>query len=436
HPSPARKSENAPSQETVNSSEKKWKTAQQKTSESAELCAVLTGNLTSIEKEINALSEKLNLHSDISSAKNENRIKFNELIQKQKEINLKITEKQRLNSLLPEIIKESEELKSELNSIESRKVHNLTLIESLKKQIDEKAQKLSFKNRDELIAQGKEIRSKIDFLKNAKESSEQRFNESNSKVSELSGSIKQLENLLKNAPFIDWESENQKKIEVETKKSDNFQKIKEITARIATNSKNLSELLVSQKKLSELDEKYITVNSLSETANGQLTGQGRLMLETYVQMTYFDKILSRANHRFLIMSDGQYELVRRQELAKTGQSGLEIDVIDHYKGGRRDVASLSGGESFMASLSLALGLSDEIQESAGGIKLDALFVDEGFGTLDENTLQLAMKALYSISENNRLVGIISHVAELKEKIDRQIIVTKTQSAGSEVELKV
>ena len=133
------------------------------------------------------------------------------------------------------------------------------------------------------------------------------------------------------------------------------------------------------------------------------------------------------------MSGGKFDLVRRRESGDYRvQSGLEIDVIDHYNGSLRNVETLSGGESFIASLSLALGLSEEIQMSAGGIRLDTLFVDEGFGALDEETLRQAMRALNSLTEGDRLIGIISHVGELRREIDRQIVVQKEKSGGSTV----
>ena len=161
------------------------------------------------------------------------------------------------------------------------------------------------------------------------------------------------------------------------------------------------------------------------------------MLETYVQMSYFERIIKRANTRLIVMTGGQYELIRRNEADdKRGQRGLDLDVIDHYNGSQRNVRTLSGGESFKASLALALGLSEEIQSSAGGIRLDTMFVDEGFGSLDEESLQQAIKSLSDLSEGNRLVGIISHVSELKEKIERQIVVTKDKSGGSKVELVI
>ena len=138
----------------------------------------------------------------------------------------------------------------------------------------------------------------------------------------------------------------------------------------------------------------------------------------------------------MVMSGGQYELKRRERAANNqSQSGLELDVIDHYNGTERSVKTLSGGESFQASLSLALGLSDEIQSLAGGIRLDTMFVDEGFGTLDEGALEQAVQALAGLTEGNRLVGIISHVAELKERIEKQIVVTKERAGGSRAEIR-
>ena len=210
-----------------------------------------------------------------------------------------------------------------------------------------------------------------------------------------------------------------------------IKQVNEYISNLLATNKNAGELLAQEKK-------YAWVNALSATANGTLTAKDKISLETYVQMTYFDRIIYRANLRFMKMSDGQYELERVREAEnKRSQSGLELCVIDHYNGTRRSVKSLSGGESFMASLSLALGLSDEVQESAGGIQIDTMFVDEGFGSLDtEKTLPLAYKALVGITEGHKLVGIISHVSELKEKIDKQIVVTKDTTGRSDVCIRV
>ena len=178
---------------------------------------------------------------------------------------------------------------------------------------------------------------------------------------------------------------------------------------------------------------------LSQTANGTLSGKDKITLETYIQMTFFDRILQRANGRLLVMSGGQYELKRRSiSDNRQSKTGLELDVIDHYNGSERSVKSLSGGESFKASLSLALGLSDEVQSAAAaGIRLDTMFVDEGFGSLDEESLAQAIHALSSLAEGKRLVGLISHVGELREKIDRQIVITKDKNgSGSSVKIIV
>lgn len=184
----------------------------------------------------------------------------------------------------------------------------------------------------------------------------------------------------------------------------------------------------------ELDKKWAWVKPLADTANGTIKQKEKITLETYVQMTYFDSIISRANVHLMKMSSGQYELVCRDTSDKIqGKVGLDLDVIDHYNGSIRNVQTLSGGESFIASLSLALGLSEEIQASAGGTKLDTMFVDEGFGSLDEDTLQYVMRALYSLSEDNRLIGIIYHVAELRERIEKQIV-NKEPLGGSSINI--
>ena len=154
------------------------------------------------------------------------------------------------------------------------------------------------------------------------------------------------------------------------------------------------------------------------------------MLETYVQSACFDRVLRRSNLRLMVMSGGQYELKRRRTADnQRSQSGLELDVIDHYNGSERSVKTLSGGESFKAALALALGLSDEIQSSAGGIQLDAMFVDEGFGSLDDGSRREAIQILQDLAGTSRLVGIISHVTELKEEIGSQLVIERGEEGS-------
>lgn len=209
------------------------------------------------------------------------------------------------------------------------------------------------------------------------------------------------------------------------------QRLDDTSARLQANRSALSGLREQGAALSQDERRRAWLDTLSNTANGRLPGKERVMLETYVQMACFDQVLGHANLRLMQMTGGQYELIRRREaLNRVSQSGLELNVVDHYNGATRSAASLSGGESFMASLSLALGLSDAIQARAGGIRLDAMFVDEGFGSLDDEALEMALQALMDLTHGNRLVGIISHVAGLKERIDRKITVVKERGGCS------
>lgn len=213
----------------------------------------------------------------------------------------------------------------------------------------------------------------------------------------------------------------------------------DLYAACRTNGEIRRKIQGSQEKQIQIEQEYVRIKSLSDTANGTLTGKRKIELETFVQMSYFDRILRRANLRLLTMSSGQYELKRQLDgESRKEKAGLELNVIDHYNGTERSVRTLSGGESFQAALSLALGLSDEIQSCAGGIRLDSMFVDEGFGSLDEAALSQALNALEGLAEGERMVGIISHVSELKERIDRKIIVTKKKGGrevGSEIRLE-
>lgn len=211
----------------------------------------------------------------------------------------------------------------------------------------------------------------------------------------------------------------------------------DIHAEITVNRRVLQSIEELYVQYAEREEKYRMLKRLSDTASGNLTGREKIPLEIYAQMHLFDRVVRRANIRLMTMTDGRYELIRQTEASsKKSKTGLELDVIDHYSGGIRNVRSLSGGEAFKASLALALGLADETESSSGGVHIDAMFIDEGFGSLDSTSLQTAVDTLCSLSEGCRLVGIISHVNELRERIDRQIQVTKDVSGESRVRICV
>lgn len=211
---------------------------------------------------------------------------------------------------------------------------------------------------------------------------------------------------------------------------------KQLSAQLLPNRKTAAQYHAAAEARQALESRWQWVSALAATAGGTLTSKQKIKLEAYIQMNYLDRILRYANTRLMQMTAGQYELERIGAENQRSQSGLDLGVIDHYNGTRRSVKTLSGGESFKASLALALGLSDEVQSSAGGIRLDTLFLDEGFGSLDEESLELAIRVLSGLTEGDRLVGIISHVGALKDRIDRQVVVHKARTGGSTVELRV
>ena len=254
--------------------------------------------------------------------------------------------------------------------------------------------------------------------------------EQNSILSKLGGEIKALEGVVKTACSVDLTAQRQMKA-VFIERRTALQKEKEgVVSRMHANVVCLENIKRTAAESATIEERFRWMNALSNTANGGISEKEKISFETYVQMSYFERILRRANVRLQKMTGGQYDLIRRvDELGRRSQVGLDIDVLDHYNGSTRPVNSLSGGEQFKASLALALGLSDEIQSSAGGVRLDTMFVDEGFGSLDGESLSLAISTLQDLTEGNRLVGIISHVDELKNRIDKQIVVEKNKNAS-------
>ena len=304
-------------------------------------------------------------------------------------------------------------------------------------EIDTYSADLVFAGEKEARKQQEKDEKQKSRLENLLRETKERYDAGKTDLAERKARIDQLKKQISEKEVPAKEDLLSEKRELEERSKNDGEKAKRIFTRLSTNNDILEHIKGGAAELSELEHHYQWVKALSDTANGRLAGKEKIMLETYVQTTYFDRIITRANRRLLTMTGNQYELRRRKTAdSNQSQSGLELDVLDHYNGSLRSVKTLSGGESFKASLSLALGLSDEIQSSAGGIRLDTMFVDEGFGSLDEESLRQAIRTLLDLSENSRLVGIISHVAELKERIDKQIVVTKEKTGGSKVEIVV
>lgn len=294
---------------------------------------------------------------------------------------------------------------------------------------------LSYESYEEAVCSLKKKKRQKEILETAYEKAKEAYRKTKEAIQEGQAQIRTLQEQIGEEKKEDMEELVRLQNDYAKEKKEILQRKENLMADYRMNQNAAKAIREQYEKIQTVEEKWMLVKALSNTANGNVSGKEKIMLETYIQMTHFNRIITRANTRFMIMSGGQYELKRKEEAENLrSQSGLELDVIDHYNGSVRSVRTLSGGESFQASLALALGLSDEIQSAAGGIQLDAMFIDEGFGSLDEESLEQAMKALINLADGNRLVGIISHVAELKERIDKQIVVTKQKAEGSKVKV--
>ena len=202
------------------------------------------------------------------------------------------------------------------------------------------------------------------------------------------------------------------------------------------NQEILTALSARMEKRKAVVEEHARIDALYRMTSGNVSGS-RMDLETFVQRYYLERILYAANRRFQEMSAGQFEL-RMYDLKKAGEGknrGLDLMVYSTVTGKEREVRTLSGGESFMAALSLALGMADQIQQSSAAINLDMMFIDEGFGSLDEHSRNQAVRVLQEMAEGSRLIGIISHVSELKQEIEDQLIVVKDEN-GSHVKWQI
>lgn len=301
-------------------------------------------------------------------------------------------------------------------------------------------QALAGTTQEQLQDRLKDIEKQTACLRQEQETAGQAYETCRQQETELAAAIAVLKQQLQ-------ETAPEEKEEILARKEEYERKKKELQDRRAeqynawrTNQEIYGHVSGRQQELIAAEKEYMWMKALSDTACGTLAGKQKIELETYIQTAYFERILRRANLRLLAMTGGRYELKRQEDAQnRKEKAGLELSVIDHYNGSERSVKTLSGGESFQASLCLALGLSDEIQSDAGGIRLEAMFVDEGFGSLDEEALDLAVRALGSLADGSRLVGIISHVSELKERIGQKIVVTKKRGGegiGSSVRVEI
>lgn len=442
HPQKAKKPPEVPTKEEINALEEILGNAKEEENKAITEAGTLKGS--SDEKKENVKKEVRELFGNVSpdNIKDFINLKLSEtltltdkLSENIKETRIKIERKDQIEKLLPQKKTELKTEEDKLLKIKEEIALKTAENSSAEKRIAEFTAKLDFATKAEAEKEIYAIDEKIRLSELEYNKILDAFTLNKEKIISLQSAKNEIEKRIGSNDIFDPEKERNEKKELEEKMEQLEKKVRLIHTRTDLNKSSLGKIHKKLKEINETKEKLIWMKSLSDTANGNISGREKIMLETYIQMTYFDRIINRANTSFMIMSGGQYELKRRIEAVNNrSQSGLELNVIDHYNGTERSVKTLSGGESFKASLSLALGLADEIQSSAGGIKLDTMFIDEGFGSLDEESLSQAIKVLSSLADGNRLVGIISHVGELKEHIEKQIIVKKEKAGGSNIKI--
>lgn len=448
HLNPAQLSLGAPTEEELNRAKQTWEAAQQ----TASTWSVEAGKArTALEEREGRLRSQMvhvlpeqgadqpldQVAQAIREAQREAQEALDQVRGQLRQVEAALARKRQLDTQIPQQEQRLGELEQAIVAVRVQLAEATSRREELEGQIHTLEGQLRYPQADQARQEQSRLKGELQRLEEAQTQAQRQANVAQLALTGAEEAVKQLTQLVEQSQPVDVEAQRARSQELTLRRAQLTAVQRELHTRLTTNRTALEQIQGKTAQLTQLEQRYTWVRTLSNTVNGTLPGKEKIALETYVQMTFFDRILRRANLRLLVMTGGQYELKRRREAAGSrGQSGLEMDVIDHYNGTERSVKSLSGGESFQASLALALGLSDEIQSSAGGIRLDTMFVDEGFGSLDEESLSKAMGALGDLAQSNRLVGIISHVSELKEKIDKQIVVRKDRTGGSRVEIVV
>ena len=436
HPHPAQCSPDAPDEKKVKDAEKKAKAAQERVNKASEASGIAKNAYETAQKEESEQREKLFGGKEKIDLEAEKRAAARRCDEKDGEIRKESENTARFETLgrkIPEEEKHLAEMDTPITEAQKTAADTQSALTSLRQTADKLRAGLKYENAAEVEKEKRQVLARQGEMEHARKRAEEALVAAKERRSAEQGKVEKLEELVSDAPLVDLAAIAEEKNCLTQRKDDLTNRRRALDRRIMANDSAKKGIDKKAGERRALEERWTWMKPLSETANGGL--KDHISLETYVQMTYFDRILARANAHLMQMSGGKYDLKRREGAAKNGgQNGLDLDVIDHYNGSERSVKSLSGGETFLASLSLALGLSEEIQSSAGGVQMDTLFVDEGFGSLDEETLRQAMRALRELSEGDRLIGIISHVSELRREIDRQIVVKRSKDGASRAEI--
>ena len=430
HPIKAQKAQDVPSEEDLKRLEKKAKDLRNKASEQSTNCSGLINIIENEEKRLTeqgwSIDEAELANLPISIATLENQIK---------ELSAKVNRIKEIPDLIKKLEIKRTDLQKEKEAINNDETNAKNDIKTAKTEIDKLKERCTYTDKNAAQEAMEGLRKQAnDLQKNIDDANAELQNIFND-IDTVEKIIKTHEDNLKTIVTLNRDYEVAKLEKAQTTCNEITQFLNPIIGREETNNTALEQLNSAATRLERIEKRYQWLKTLNDTVLGQLSGKEKIMLETYILSTYFERIIHKANLRLLKMTNNQYELRRKRDAAnKRQQTGLDLDVVDHHNGKIRTVKSLSGGESFMASLSLALGLSDEIQSSCGGIHLNTMFVDEGFGSLDEESRILARNTLQKLSqEGNRLIGVISHVPELKA-IERQIQVHKDHNGVSTAEV--
>ena len=445
HPDLAVAAENAPSKEMLEQEKQETERLNGIVQKESEKAAGLKGKMEAMERQIGEKAEELGLSFNKEKNGEMSRTleaviqgelqRLTESIQNvEEELRQLQNQKKRRKALeeqVTQLTRQLEQIQHTLTELSAQKAGMTATISAEEKHVEENRKKLFFATKQEAVEALESQKKKQQQLQQAYDRAMEQQENCEKNIHAISARVAAYEEQLSYMKEIDV-AQCQKEVEERSeRKKELTPKRDEILTRLSVNRNSFDKIKEGKGKLEQMETKCRQLRTLSDTANATLPGKEKIKLETYVQMAYFDRILARANVRLMMMTNGQYELKRRQENAsRKSEVGLDLDVVDHYNGGIRDVKSLSGGESFKASLALALGVSDEMQVSAGGIRFDSMFIDEGFGSLDEESLQQAIKVLRQLSGSGRLIGIISHVMELKQNIEKQIVVSKDRVQGS------
>ena len=420
HPVPAPVEKGILTEEELDELKEEWQTAEEKTGNSYKKVAVLQAGLKETIQKCGQSKEKLNLlENDIKQKiENDPRGLFGEMFGYTAD---------KASLLLQKTVEKVQRLQTILQERTAR-------VTSLEAQCDNAADEMKAAEEEflRLLTQygftDVEAYKKAHLPKSVREGLTKEVDEYFRKVSANKELVTHLEGSIQSGELIDLEPLKEDMIKINSRKELALKSLKNWEHLWKELDRTHKELKDKKQQLDKLTEEYGYIKELENIASGN--NAKKLVFEQFVLAGYFEEILSAANIRFRKMTSGRYEMHRAQEVGDgRTKDNLEIQVMDYYTGKLRSVRTLSGGESFKASLSLALGLSDVIQAMNGGIKVEALFIDEGFGALDSESLDQACETLLSLVESDRLIGIISHVPELRERIGKQIVIDKMGSGS-------